>query len=141
MYVAGLPGTGKTTFTHSLVKEFANSEADLHDWCYVYNFADAYKPKVLQLPVGMGKSLQQDMDKFVQNLKTDILRAFSEGSYQKEKAEIIKDFQEKSNDVFQRLNAVAAENGFMIRQSGSGFLTIPLIDDEPLTEEQYRQLD
>ncbi len=28
----------------------------------------------------------------------------------------------------------------MIRQSGSGFITIPLIQGKPLTEEQYRSL-
>jgi len=141
IYIAGLPGTGKTTFANKLVKKFAAKEVDLYDWCYVYNFKDAYKPKVLQLPVGMGKNLKQDMADFVENLKADIPRAFNEKSYKKEKAEIIQEFQEKSNAIFQELNAIAQEKGFVIRQSGSGFLTIPVVNGKPIKEEQYRQLD
>lgn len=141
IYVAGIAGTGKTTFTHSMVKDFAKREVTLNDWCYVYNFEDAHKPKILKLPVGMGKRLQQDMEDLVQNLKTDLPRAFNEESYQKEKASIIREFKEKSGVIFEKLNAIAAEYGFMIRQSGSGFITIPIIDGKPISEEEYRRLN
>lgn len=141
MYIAGLPGTGKSTFTHKLVKEFADKETTLYDWCYVYNFKDNYRPNVLQLPVGMGRELKQDMEDFVQNLKADIPRAFSEESYKKEKQAIIQDFQERTNQIFQELNKIAEQEGFVIRQSGSGFITIPIVDGRPLTEEAYRRLD
>lgn len=141
LYIAGVPGTGKSTFTHSLVSEFADRETELYDWCYVYNFKDAYRPTVLQLPVGMGRELKQDMEDFVQNLKADIPRAFNEESYKKEKQAIIQDFQERSNEIFQRLNEIAMQEGFVIRQSGSGFITIPIVGGKPLTEEAYRRLD
>ncbi len=141
IYIAGLPGTGKTTFANKIVKEFADRETELYDWAYVYNFEDSYRPKVLKLPVGMGKSLKQDMKDFVENLKTDIPRAFNEDSYKKEKAAIIQSFQEKSNELFQELNKIAAQKGFVIRQSGSGIITIPLVNGHPITEEQYRHLD
>ncbi|HZW69086.1 MAG TPA: ATP-binding protein [Pseudogracilibacillus sp.] len=141
IYIAGLPGTGKNTFANSLVREFAEDEVELFDWCYVYNFDDAYKPKVLKLPVGFGKKLKQDMEDFVNNLKTDIPRAFNEESYKEEKKEILQDLQDKTNEIFQELNAIAAESGFVIRQSGSGFLTIPLVNGKPITEEEYQELD
>src|SRR5690625_2007103 len=72
IYIAGLPGTGKTTFANALVHDFAQKDAELSDCCYVYNFEDEYKPQVLQLPVGMGKGLKQDMEDFVNNLRSDI---------------------------------------------------------------------
>lgn len=141
IYVSGIPGTGKTTFTHSMVKSFAQTEAELFDWCYVYDFEDGHKPKVLKLPVGMGKSLQKDMEDLVQNLKTDIPRAFDEESYQKERASIIRDFNERSSEIFKKINMMAADYGFMIRQSGSGFITVPIMDGQPIGEEQYRRLN
>src|SRR5690625_5669692 len=52
LYVAGISGTGKTSFTETIVNEFAQKETTLYDWCYVYNFENGSKPKVLQLPVG-----------------------------------------------------------------------------------------
>lgn len=140
IYVAGIAGTGKTTFTNSIIKEFANREAELYDWCYVYNFEDGQKPKTLQLPVGMGKRLKEDMENLIENLKTDIPRAFNEENYHKEKNAIIRNFQGKSNEVFEKINRIAKESGFLIRQSGSGIITIPVINGTPITEEQYRVL-
>lgn len=53
LYVAGIAGTGKTSFTKSIVQEFAQKEVILYDWCYVHNFEDSYKPKVIQLSAGV----------------------------------------------------------------------------------------
>src|SRR5699024_12222042 len=76
LYVAGIPGTGKTTFTNALMDEMAADDVELFDYCYVNNFTNSYKPKMLQLPVGIGRSLQADMDKLVENAMTDIPNAF-----------------------------------------------------------------
>lgn len=48
IYVSGIAGTGKTTFTNSIIKEFAKQDKPLYDWCYVYNFEDGHKPKTLK---------------------------------------------------------------------------------------------
>jgi lon-related putative ATP-dependent protease len=140
IYVAGISGTGKTSYTNSIVREFAKKDTKLYDWCYVYNYEDKYKPKMLRLPVGMGKDFQNDMKSLVQDLKNDIPRVFSGESYQKERAAIIRDIQEKSSDTIEKLNNLAKEYGFIIRQSGSGFKSIPLIDGEPINEAQYNKL-
>src|SRR5699024_4633816 len=97
IYVSGIPGTGKTTFTHSMVKSFAQTEAELFDWCYVYDFEDGHEAKDLKLLVGMWKSLQRGVGCVVQNVKTDIPRALEEERYQKERASIIRDFNERSS--------------------------------------------
>lgn len=141
IYVAGIPGTGKTTFTNSIVKEFARHGSELYDWCYVYNFEDEYQPKVLQLPVGLGKQLKKDMSELIQNLQADIPRAFKEESYQKEKAAIVRKFNEKSGKILEELNTIALQSGFMIRQSGTGFMTIPMRAGKPLSEEEFRNLN
>lgn len=140
IYVSGLAGTGRTTFTQSIVKGFANKDVELFDWCYVYNFEDGYRPKTLKLPAGMGCQLKEDMDALIDNLKTDIPRAFNEESFQKERQVIIRDFNAKTGEVFKQLNDIAEDYGFVIRQSGSGILTIPVIDGEPISEEEYRTL-
>lgn len=141
LYVAGIPGTGKMTFTNSIVEEVANKEVTLFDWCYVNNFEDPYKPKVLQLPVGTGNALKADMEQLIDNLKVDIPRAFGEETYQREKASIFREFKEKTSAVIQEINDEAKQYGFVIRQSASGLLTIPTEDGKPMTEEAYATLD
>src|SRR5699024_1190654 len=43
LYVAGIPGTGKTTFTNALMDEMAADDVELFDYCYVNNFTNSYK--------------------------------------------------------------------------------------------------
>lgn len=141
IYVSGISGIGKTSFTHSLLKRFAEAEKQLYDWCYVYNFNDHSKPKMLRLPSGKGKRLKKDMEQLLIDLKTDIPKAFDDENYQKEHGMIVREFNQKSATTVEKLNEMAASYGFTIRQSGSGIATIPIIDGEPATEEIFRKLD
>ncbi len=141
IYVAGNSGVGKTTFTNTLINEFAKEDAKLFDWCYVYNFDDSYRPKMLQLPVGMGKHLQSEMEQLLIDLHEDLPKAFNEESYQKERSQIIKQIQQRSNHIVNTIDAIAKEDNFVIRMSGRGFVTVPLVDGKPITEEQYKNLD
>lgn len=141
IYIAGLPGTGKTTFARAMVEDFAQREATLFDWCYVYNFKDQYKPKLLQLPVGLGLKLSESMEQLIKNLKTDIPRAFNEESYLTEKKELTEQFHYASTAIAEKMNEMAQEEGFIIQPTAAGIVTIPIIDGEPLTEEGLELLD
>ena len=59
IYVAGLPGTGKTTAVQSFLKERARSQPVPPDWCYVNNFQDPYRPQALRLPAAGGESFNK----------------------------------------------------------------------------------
>ena len=61
IYVAGLPGTGKTTAVKNFVEEIAKSEPVPPDWCYVNNFSNQYEPRALRLPAGKGKEFRDDV--------------------------------------------------------------------------------
>ena len=141
IYVSGIPGTGKKTFVESVVRDFASREATLYDWCYVNNFDDSYKPRVLQLPRGVGRTLEESMDGFIKNLKTDIPRAFEEESYKIEQQNIIDSFKRKTEEVIDRLQELANEAGFLIQPVPGGVMTLPLKDDTPMTEEEFHALD
>src|SRR5512136_1026535 len=61
VYVAGWPGTGRTTAVKNFVQEIARNEPVPPDWCYVNNFYNQYEPKALQLPAGKGREFQNDV--------------------------------------------------------------------------------
>lgn len=141
IYVAGNSGVGKSTFTDTFIAEYAKEDVKLYDWCYVYNFADSYKPKMLQLPVGFGKSLKKDMEQLITDLKEDIPKAFAEENYLKERVNIINQLQKRSASIVETIDTIAKEYNFVIRTSGRGFITVPMIDGKAITEEQYQNLD
>ncbi|MDV6377851.1 ATP-binding protein [Sporosarcina sp. GW1-11] len=142
LYVSGIVGTGKTSFVNSVVNDFANREAKLFDWCYVNNFEDEYKPKVLKLPAGLGKKLQKSMENLLNDLKVDIPSTFTEDNHQKNRASIIRKYKEKIENVYKQTDQTATDYGFLLKQSGSTILTIPMGEDgQPLSEEAYKAMD
>lgn len=55
VYVAGYPGTGRTTAVKNFLEDIARKQSVPSDWCYVNNFSNEYEPKVVKLPSGGGK--------------------------------------------------------------------------------------
>ena len=54
IYVAGFPGTGRTTAVKNFIEEVARTQSVPSDWCYVNNFSNQYEPKAIKLPPGKG---------------------------------------------------------------------------------------
>ena len=141
LYVSGVEGTGKTAFVETVVKNFSERETILFDWCYVNNFEDAYKPKVLKLPIGTGRKLQRSMEHLINDLKVDIPNRFQEENQQTSRAAIIKTYKEKINEIYVETGKIAADTGFLLKQTDSAVLTIPMGEDgKPLSEEAYKAL-
>jgi len=65
IYVAGYPGTGRTTAVKNFLEETAKKQPVPPDWCYVNNFEDEYTPKAIKLPSWKGREFQNDMKSFV----------------------------------------------------------------------------
>lgn len=140
IYVSGLTGTGRSSYSKTIINKFAKKEKTPDDWCYVYNFSNPDKPIALNLPAGMGSKLQKDMTKLVKNLKTNIPISFDSEEFEKQKNEVIQEYQMQSSELMEGFNQFAKQRGFMLKKSEQGLLTIPIIDDVPIDEEEYMKL-
>ena len=59
VYVAGYPGTGRTTAVKNFLETITKNQPVPPDWCYVNNFNDEYTPKAIKLPPGKGESFPE----------------------------------------------------------------------------------
>lgn len=141
LFLSGLTGTGKITYAKSAVQEVASQEAVPVDWCYVNNFDSSSQPMAMMLPAGMGRIFKQDMRELVDDLKTDIPKAFSGEEYERAKAALIKSYQVKRAEIVERFNEMAEANGILPQWSTTGFVGVPTIDGKPLTPEEYQKLE
>lgn len=141
IFMAGLTGTGKLSYAQSVVSELAAKQPVPDDWCYVYNFQKPNEPRALPLPAGLGKDFARDMEELVEELKVEIPRAFASDDYENQKNDIIRKFQEKNNAYLEELNQFAQAAGFQLKRTSTGFVTIPLADGKPLSQEEYDALD
>lgn len=141
IYVSGLVGTGKITYAQNAVHKVAHKEQAPDDWCYVNNFENPSQPIVLSLPAGTGNELRQDMQDLVEDLKTEIPKVFSSDDYEQAKKDLVKEFQEKRALIIEGFNQKAEEFGILPQWSTTGFVGVPIVDQKPLTPEEYQKLD
>jgi len=140
IYVSGITGTGRSSYTRSIVSRIAANESIPNDWCYVYNFKNPDKPKCINLPAGMGYKLQKDMKRLLKDLKIKVPQAFEGEEYEKQKGQIIQEYQAKSSEYMESFNVFAREQGFVIRKSEHGLMTIPLRDGKPMDDKDYIEM-
>lgn len=140
IYVSGITGTGRSSYTKSIVSRIAANEKVPDDWCYVYNFKNPDKPLCINLPAGMGYKLEKDMRKLLKELKIKIPKAYEGEEYEKQKSQIIQDYQGKSAEQMEIFNEFAKEQGFTVKKSEQGIMTIPLYDGKPIEDKEYMNL-
>ncbi len=141
LYISGVSGTGKTSYAKEYINKIAKDEKTPDDWCYLYNFDNPSNPIAVNLPAGKGKQFQQDIHQLISELKIEIPKAFRGQDYENEKTLMIKKLQDERSKIFNKFSEYAREQGFQVNISNSGIYFIPIVDGEPMEEEEYNKLD
>jgi len=137
IYVSGMPGTGRKTHIINFLTEKAKDMPTPPDWCYVNNFKDENAPNALKLPAGMGREFRDAMDKFVDEMKKALTKAFESEDYSQRRVSTLKGFEDEKNKLWQQMNEKASEYGFIIQRSPIGIAMVPVINGQPIGEEQF----
>jgi len=137
IYMSGASGTGKTTYALNSTKKLAATEAVPMDWCYVYNFENHMKPMAISFEAGIGKRFKDDMEKFVGVIKKELPKAFASEEYEKQKLVIVHDFEKRQDEIFDEMSVLADKYDFMIKSTESGIYFVPIVNGEPVENENY----
>jgi lon-related putative ATP-dependent protease len=142
IFIAGPSKAGLTYAARTYLEEQAKREPTPPDWCYVYNFKEADKPKSLRISPGKGKELKKDMQEFMGTLQTKVPEVFESDSYRERDEELQGDFEHYRRKSIDELSDLAKEEGFMLQVSQVGMVLIPSSKQgQPLTQEELAQLD
>ncbi|NJD39009.1 MAG: ATP-dependent protease [Geobacter sp.] len=140
LYISGQTGTGRTSTIRNLLRQRVREEATPDDWVYVYNFKDADSPISLSLPAGRGSELAADMKELVEAYKKDIPKALESKEYESRRNEILEQYQNQSNQLFETLEGESEEHGFALQRTVSGLVIVPQKDGHNFTQEEYEAL-
>ena len=140
IFVTGISGTGKTTSVEQAVKKTAESQPVPDDWCYLYNFLNPDTPTALRLPPGKAIVFKKDMNALIDELQRELPKELESQIYEDHKNAIIKDFQNKRNELFEQLESAAKAANFQIKKTPSGIVIIPTVEGKPLEEEDVEKL-
>jgi predicted ATP-dependent protease len=141
IFVAGAPGTGRTTAVKGFLEKLAKEQPVPMDWCYVYNFKDSYRPQALSLPPGIGTQVAKDMKAFINTVRREIPKAFESDEYIKRREEILQQFAWQKKELTTGFNQRAQAEGMMIQNTQIGVFIVPLgRDGQPLEEQAIMAL-
>jgi lon-related putative ATP-dependent protease len=140
IFVLGPQGTGKTTYTQTVVSKVASKRKVPDDWCYINNFSEWDKPLAISLPAGQGKVFQKDMEKLITNLVVYIPKAFESSNFQQQKDDIIQKTNKQMTEILRDIDKIARNAGFGIQQAANRILLIPLVENRQITQEEFSRL-
>ncbi|MDO8281920.1 MAG: ATP-binding protein [Thermodesulfovibrionia bacterium] len=142
IYILGESGTGKMTTIRKILEEKAKDEPTPDDWCYVYSFKNPDVPNILNLPAGTGVAFKKKMDELINDLQQEIPKIFESKEYEKQKTNILHEFQEKQKELFAELEKEAEKKDFSLQKNVSGLALLPTKKTgEALTEDEYEKLE
>ncbi|MBI4538502.1 MAG: AAA family ATPase [Gemmatimonadetes bacterium] len=138
LFVLGRPGSGRRTFVRQALTARAAAEPTPPDWCYVFNFRDARRPRAVRLPSGRALAFQRDVRDLIADLRRAIPQALEAEDVASRRAAIVEEREEvaaKALDQLQReleLDPYAA-----LVRSGDALVVVPARGGEPVERETY----
>ncbi|MCL2383794.1 MAG: AAA family ATPase [Oscillospiraceae bacterium] len=132
---------GKTMYAKKYVSNIAEKQKSPDDWCYIYNFENSNEPIAVSLPAGQGKVFKENMDNFITDIRRSIKLTFNNEDFEKEKVLIKQKYDEKKNEILEKLNKKSMKHGFQVRTTANGIYMMPVIDGKTIEEEEFDKLD
>jgi lon-related putative ATP-dependent protease len=140
VFASGFPGTGRKTAIVDYVRGLAKKMPVPPDWCYVNNFGDPTNPHVLKLPAGWGEKFKKNMEKFVSEAIRTLKKTFESEEYAQKVSGKLKSLEEERKENVNKLSKMTMDAGFQLQQSPIGLLLIPIVNGQPITNEQFAAL-
>jgi lon-related putative ATP-dependent protease len=140
LFAVGPSGVGKETMLQQRLTRKANDGPAADDWCYIYNFDDARRPRALRLPAGRAAALRADMERTVAELQVAMRAALEGEEYRTRKQKLFRDLEDRQDKAFRKLEREAREIGVSITRERDLFTVSPLRDGKVMLPAEFDEL-
>ena len=146
LFVTGLTGTGKASAIKShlqgLVEDLERGERHrpISDWVYVYNFDDPDRPRALRLSVGIGRAFRSQLSEIPNVLKEEIPKVLQSEDYEASRRAIEDAGRKDGQELMSQLEQQAQGANFSLQVTPSGITLFPMLENRPMTPEEYQAL-
>jgi lon-related putative ATP-dependent protease len=140
LFALGPEGTGKYAVVRHYLERQAATEPPPSDWCYVNNFAEAYRPHALRLPAGGGVRLRRDIEHLIDELRTVIPTTFESDTYRSRRLEIEEEFRERQDRALSDIQRQAQAQGVALMRTPMGLAFAPVRDGQVISPEDFQKL-
>ena len=142
IYVAGLSGSGRTSYTYSLIENIAKYKRNNKDFVYVYNFKVPNEPIAISFDAGVGKEFKKDIEEVTEKLQIEMSKMFESEEYELKHEELMENYEEQIQTLLSTINKFAKERGFLFQITQKGLISTPLNETgNVMSDEEYKKLN
>jgi len=144
IFVRGLTGTGRLTLVHRLLQEIHPFCPETKDRCYVHNFSQPDRPRLISLPAERGSEFRRRIDRLADFVRDNLRSALSSESVNARRAALKQSSETKLKAIVEPLQQALQEAGLAVVNIEAGPIVqaviFPLHDGNPMPPEEFEHL-
>ncbi|MCA9000969.1 MAG: AAA family ATPase, partial [Planctomycetes bacterium] len=142
IFVRGLTGTGRLDLVESLIRQIRPTAALAKDRCYVHNFVQPDRPKLLSLPRGRGREFARRIEELSNYIRTELIPALSSDELKAKGKELAQELEKKTDSAPLEQELAAAGLALVPFKQGEevGTAIVPTVEGKPVGPEEFEAL-
>jgi lon-related putative ATP-dependent protease len=127
LFVCGLSGTSRGGMIVRMIEEVHPQTEPAPDRCYVNNFKNADRPRLLTLPRGLANAFKKEVESGVDFLRRRIPQVFEGEPFQRQKTRIVERFTVREKELMDDFTRRIAREQFALGRMQVGAVALPEI--------------
>ncbi len=127
LFVCGLSGTSRGGMIVRMIEEMHPQSEPAPDRCYVNNFKNADRPRLLTLPRGSANAFKKEVESGIDFLRRRIPQVFEGEPFQRQKTRIVERFTAREKELMDEFTRRIAREQFALGRMQVGAVALPEI--------------
>jgi len=144
VFVRGLTGTGRMTLVRQLLEELQPDCPPPTVYCYVHNFAERDRPRLIALPPGKARAFKRRVRTLAESIRDDLTEALNAPHLKSEREAIESRRQEEidaiTGDFQKELQSAGLELVTVQRGPIAMPVILPLVDGKTVSPDELERL-
>jgi len=144
IFVRGLTGTGRMRLVRRMLEELRPTCSVKQDRCYVHNFSEIDRPRLISLPAGRARAFRRGMHQFAEFIRDGLAEALNADAIKARREAIERIGNERIEEVTHPFESALkkADLALVSVQLGAIAQTaiFPVVDGKPVPPEEYENL-
>jgi lon-related putative ATP-dependent protease len=127
LFVCGLSGTSRGGMIVRMIEDMHPESEPAPDRCYVNNFKNADRPRLLTLPRGAANAFKKEVESGIDFLRRRIPQVFEGEPFQRQKTRIVERFTAREKELMDEFTRRIAREQFALGRMQVGAVALPEI--------------
>src|ERR1700690_718811 len=125
LFVCGLSGPSRGGMTVRMIEDLHPQTEPAPDRCYVNNFKNADRPRLLTLPRGLANAFKKEVESGIDFLRRRIPQVFEGEPFQRQKTRIVERFTVREKELMDDFTRRIAREQFALGRMQVGAVALP----------------